>query len=551
MGQMSGAQAVIHTLEREGVEVLFGLPGSHTLSIYDALLDSTSIRHVAARHEQGAAFMADGYAYASGKIGVCLLTPGPGAANAMTPLIESYVSCLPILVIIGQIPSQIVDSGKGGIHEVKNHRQMMESVSCWYRRVSAFEEIPGAIRNAFTYLYTSRPGPAILEIPNNFLEARGECEIPELPSRSRITPDPKQLARAANLLKSARFPLMFAGGGVIHSGAFSQIRELCERLRIPVVTSSQGKGGLPEDHPLSLGCTNGVNPFRGSPTKSPFYERFLCKIDVLLSVGTQYDQTTSDGWRFPIPSTHIQIDLDPSQIGKNFSVSEGIVGDAAQVLQGILGCLGDLRASVRPELEEEIAAVKREVQVLLRQRSTVELNVLAEIRQVLSRDAIVSNDMTQITYWAGRYFPVYLPRTFFFPYGSTTLGSGLPAAIGAKVACPGRQVVALCGDGGFLFNCQELATLARQKLPVVVVVFNDNSYGVLKEFQQERFGRVTEADLLNPDFVKLAEAFGIKGVRVEKLGDLSQALDEALGLGEPVLVEAPAAGFTAPWMSIV
>ncbi|MBI3013508.1 MAG: thiamine pyrophosphate-binding protein, partial [Candidatus Tectomicrobia bacterium] len=434
--------------------------------------------------------------------------------------------------------------------EVKNHRQMMESVSCWYRRVSAFEEIPGAIQSAFTYLYTSRPGPAVLEIPYDFLTARGECKIPALPTRSRVAPDSKQLERAVNLIKSARFPLIFAGGGVVHSGASSQVRELSERLRIPVVTSLQGRGALPEDHPLSLGCTNGVNPFRGSPTKGPFYERFLRKADVLLSVGTQYDQTTSDGWSFPVPPGHIQIDLDPGQIGKNFPVSEGIVGDAAQVLQGILGNLGDVRASVRPELEEEIAAVKREVQVLLRRRSTAELRVLSEIRQVLPREAILSNDMTQITYWAGRYFPVYEPRTFFFPYGSTTLGGGMPAAIGAKVACPDRPVVALCGDGGFLFTCQELATLAQRKLPLVVVVFNDNCYGVLREFQEERYGRITEVDLVNPDFVKLAEAFGIKGVRVEKLGDLSQALAEALDLGEPVLIEAPAAGFTAPWLSI-
>lgn len=550
MTELSGAQAVVRTLESEGVEIVFGLPGTHSLPVYDALLDSSHIRHVAARHEQGAGFMAGGYAYACGRPGVCLLTPGPGAANAMTPLIESYVSCLPVLVLIGQIPSRLVDSGKGGIHEVKNHRQMMESVSCWHRRPAALEEIPGTIQEAFTRLHTGRPGPAVVEIPLDLLLARGECAVPDPPARRRPAGDPARLDRASDLLKRARFPLVFAGGGVTHSGACAPLRALCERLRMPAVMTLQGRGALPEDHPLSLGCVNGVNPFRGNPEKSPFFERILSRADVLLSVGTQFDETTSDGWRFPLPATHIQIDLDPRQIGKNFPASEGIVADATAALQGIVDRIALFEAPERPGLEEEIALVKREVEGLLRRRSTSELKVLSAIRRVLPRDAILANDMTLITYWAGRYFPVYEPRTFFFPYGSTTLGAGLPAAIGAKVARPERAVVALCGDGGFLFTVQELATVAQRRLPLVIVVFNDNSYGVLKGFQRERFGRNTEVDLVNPDFVKLAEAFGIQGVRVERSGDLAQALEEALGAAAPVLIETPAEGFHAPWLSI-
>ncbi|HWP46692.1 MAG TPA: thiamine pyrophosphate-dependent enzyme [Candidatus Limnocylindrales bacterium] len=551
--RMKGAEAVIQTLKAEGTEVIFGIPGVHALPLYDVLIDYPEIRHIQTMHEQGAGFMADAYARVTGKPGVCLITPGPGGGNVITPAMEAYASSSPVLILMAQIHSKLVDSGKGGVHEVKDHYNLFKSVTRWNHRVKSVEEIPSVIREAFKKLKTQRPGPVQIEIPTDILSSEGQITIPEKVPWTRRSGDPQKIKEAIDILHQVRNPLILAGGGTIRSGAELEIRELAERLSAPVITTFQGKGILPEDHPLALGCINGLLIYRGNPVKSPFVQKFLSKVDCLMIIGTKLGEATTDNWRLPLPVRRIQIDLDEKEIGKNYPVEVGIVGDARQVLAEILKELKEKnlsRVSEWEEVQNTVTELKKEIEGLLKSgRREKELQIVWDLQEVLEPDAIVANDMTIMTYWTGRYFKVRRPRTFLYPYGSTTLGFGLPAAIGAKVAYPDRQVIALCGDGGFMFTCQELATAVKYQLNIPILIFNDRSYGVLKGFQEIRYGRSFEVDLYTPDFVKFAEAFGARGIRLKDPSELKSALKEALYSNFTTIIEIPGT-FQVPWLSL-
>lgn len=550
--KMKGAEAAIQALKVQGVEVIFGIPGVHALPLYNALAHYPEIRHVQTMHEQGAGFMADAYARVTGKPGVCFITPGPGGGNVITPVMEAYASSSPVLILMAQIHSKIVDSGKGGVHEVKDHYNLFKSVTRWNYRVQSVEEIPSIIHEAFRRLKMERPGPVQVEIPVDILNSEGEVTIPEKVIPSKKSGDAQKIIQAVTLLQQARNPLILAGGGTVRSGADQELRELAELLNAPVTTTFQGKGIISEDHPLALGCINGLLIYRGNPSKSPFVEKFLRKVDCLLAIGTKFGEATTDSWKLPIPPQLIQIDLDEKEIGKNYPVKIGIVGDAREVLAEILKKLknGDkFQQSKSKKIKDTMVDLKKEIENRLKSgHREKELQLIEDLREVLEPDAIVANDMTIPTYWTGRYFKVYKPRTFLYPYGSTTLGFGLPAAIGAKMAYPDRQVIALCGDGGFMFTCQELATAVKYEARLPVLIFNDKSYGVLKDFQKLRYGRSFEVDLHVPDFVKFAEAFGARGVRLESPSELKLALKEALNTDLTTVIEIP--GTTqVPWLS--
>jgi len=552
LSRMKGAEAVVQALKEEGIEVIFGIPGVHALPIYNVLAGHPEIRHVQTMHEQGAGFMADAYARATGKPGVCLITPGPGGGNVITPVMEAYASSSPVLVLMAQIHSKWVDSGKGGVHEVKDHYGLFKAVTRWNHRVKEVEEIPFAIQEAFKRLKTERPGPVQVEIPIDILNCEGEIPLPEKADGSRKSGDAKKIMQAVSLLQQAKNPLILAGGGALRSGAERELRELAELLKAPVTTTFQGKGIIPEDHPLALGCINGLLIYRGNPGKTPFVQKFLNRVDCLLAIGTKFGEATTDGWKLPLPPRLIQIDLDEREIGKNYPAEVGIVGDARQVLAEILKGIKEGGLSRHPELEkvrDRIIELKKEIEGLLKSAAREkELRMVEDLREVLEPDAIIANDMTIMTYWTGRYFKTLHPRTFLYPYGSTTLGFGLPAAIGAKIAYPHRQVVALCGDGGFMFTCQELATAVKYGAHIPILIFNDKSYGVLKNFQELRYGRSFEVDLHTPDFVKFAEAFGARGVRIQAPSELKSALKEALHSNSTTMIEIPGT-IQTPWLS--
>lgn len=459
MKELTGGRAVIETLKRQGVEIVFGIPGTHNLPIYDALHgDAVGIKHVTTRHEQSAVFMADSYARVTGKPGVALLSTGPGAASALAAAQEAYGSSSPVLLIASQIESELIDQGRGALHEVRDQLGLFERVTAWSRRITRADEIAFSIREAFDYMKAQRPRPAYLEIPTDLLETSETIDLaPEGPTC--IGPpsgDEYDVDAACGLLWQAEAPLIYAGGGVIRSNACAHLRVLAEQLEAPVLTSVSGKGAFPEDHYLGLGNLGPEDEVR---------DWILKTCDLVLAIGTRFSNRSTGRWTLRLPRDLIQIDIEEGQIGKNkdklgYELKLGIIGDAKIVLSrlllrstGVPTCQQLLRSAgvadrPRPSRFNQLQALKTRVHRRLAEQYPREMQILDDIRSSLERDAIICNDSTIVTYWTRRYFPVYEPRTFLWAMGSGTMGFGMPAAIGAKLAKPERQVVAICGEIG-------------------------------------------------------------------------------------------------------
>lgn len=525
----TGGQAVVEALEAWGVEVVFGIPGLHTLALYDALYKHPRIHHVTTRHEQGAGYMADGYARASGRVGVALSTTGPAALNALTPLGEAYADSSPLLLITsGPESNSTTDPDLGALHEMRDQFATLESVCGQGRRVESVEEIPQALGEAFNSLQRRRPRPYVLEVPLDLLEAT--AAVPQRPAILAPAPlAPQQdLEKAAALLRGATQPLIIAGRGA--QDAAAALRQLAELLQAPVGLTVNGLGVLPADHPLCL-ADAGTGKLDGRRRNlGRNIGAWVERADLIFAVGTRLGERTVRAWDAE-PSRLIHLDIDPRVVGRHYPAEVGLVGAARENLSALINLLGQdpgpstwcsakIDAPV-PAPEEGLFA-----------------EILAALRQSLDRNAILTNDMTLACYRARRLFPVYAPRSFLSPHYYGTLGFAVPAAIGAKIACPEQQVVALCGDGGFLFTGQELATARQQRLSLPIVLCNDNCYTAIRQGQERDFGgRYTGVDLENPDFVLFAHSFGIASTRVKSRPDLERALREALWRDGPTLIE--------------
>jgi acetolactate synthase-1/2/3 large subunit len=381
-------------------------------------------------------------------------------------------------------------------------------------------------------MMTGRPRPAVLEVPTDVLAAETDVAMLAPESYERPRGDPSKIKEAARLLKESAAPLIWAGGGVIASGATPELVKLAEALQAPVLTTYMGKGAMPEDHPLSLGnwCRE--------PEAREMLQGFLAGRDLALAVGTRFSAMSTAEWTLALPSRLIQVDIDEAELGKNYPMELGIAGDAKAVLGQVLEHLSQRATPPHPSPAEEIASLRAVVRELVLASRAEEIAILQALREALARDAILVNDMAVMSYLASRHFEAYMPRTFLYPLGNGTLGFSFPAALGAKVAHPERQVVSICGDGGFMLSCQELATAVQHGIKLPVVVFNDGGYGVLRETQDAEFGgRRIGVDLVNPDFVKLAESFGAYGLRVESPQGLKAALGLALKADRPTLIE--------------
>ncbi|MDE2666154.1 MAG: thiamine pyrophosphate-binding protein [Acidobacteriota bacterium] len=531
---MTGGQALVRSLEAHGVTAVFGIPGTHNLAVYDALLDSP-IRHVSARHEQGAAFMADGYARAGGEFGVCLSTTGPAALNTLTPLGTAFSDSSRVLCVASQIQSDYLGREKGLLHECSGQSGGFRAVTKWCQQATTVEAIPWLVREAFAQLGSGRPRPVALEIPCDVLDSTGQPALPAPLTTELEQPGQEELTQACRLLEEASRPVIWAGGGVIRAGASAALTRLAERLQSPVFTTTLGKGAIPEDHPLSGGNT----------LLHPVGRAYLETCDLMLAVGTRFKEIETERWRLKLPEQLIHIDIDPTEIGRNYEVSAAVVGHAKPSLEGLLErCQGATTSRDRPR---EVQALRDRIWGECRQRAPAAVELVECLRAELPRDSILVCDLTAAATWCHHLLEVYQPAGFHSPWGFCTLGFGLPAAIGARMAQPQRPVVLLSGDGGFLFNCQELATAVECGLPLVMVVFNDKGYGVLRPQQMARYGRTHAADLVGPDFAALARAFGAAALRVERLQDLSRNLLEALRQPGPCLVELTA---QIPWPPI-
>lgn len=529
MPEVTGGEVVVRTLQAHGVDVVFGLPGVHALAIYDALYSHPEIRHYAVRHEQTATYMADGYARVTGRPGVCITTTGPGAANTATAMGTSYYDSVPILNVMSQVASDVVGRDKGALHEPKDQLGLFRAVTKWNARADGIEGIPSVLREAFRTILTHRPRPTQVEVCTDHLASSVDSEaVPwVMPSETlaRRAAEPALVDEAVSALAGAQAPLIWAGGGVNRAGAWDELKRLAELLQAPVVTTLQGDGAIPYDHPLALGYRPSDRTF------TPLMERS----DVLLAVGTRFAGGQTANWNLKLPSRLIHVDIDEGEIGKSYPATLGLVGDARLVLRQLLEALGSHRATTC--WAGDVAALRSQAADSFKSAGPQEMAVLHDIRQALPHDAIVVCDQTKPAYWAARSFPVYEPRTFLYP-GYGTLGYGFPAALGAKVGAPDRDVLCLAGDGGFQYALPELATAAQFGINVTVLLFNDGRYGILKDLQDMNFqSHYYAVDLLNPDFGRLADAYGLGHIGLEGPEGLEAALRRALEADRTTIVE--------------
>lgn len=523
MSQMTGAEALTRQLRSEGVDTVFALPGVQIMDAFDALYaHRDAIRLIHTRHEQATTYMADGYAKVSGKPGVAMVVPGPGALNASAGLATAYASSSPVLLISGQIASTSLGLRRGELHEIEEQLDVFKPITKWNHRVTRVEEIPEAVREAFTQLTTGRPRPVELEIPPDILAQSAPTKIIAAETPGRAKPDPAPIERAARLLAGAERVAILAGGGAVAANASAELVALAERLQAPVLTNQQSKGVIPDAHPLHLGVNYIITPV----------EALMRETDVLLCVGTRLLIRDAEPATMP---TIVHIDIDETEIGKNFATEIGIVADAREALRGLLRELGDI--TERPVRGNSIVELRTKFRNEIRNLAPEQTSIIDVLRAKLDEDAIIVSGVTNIGYWSIIMMPVNEPRSFITSSYFGTLGYAFPTALGAKIAQPGRQVVALCGDGGFLYSPQELSTANRFGINVVAIVFNNNAYGASRWDQTHRFdGHFIGTDLQNPDFMKLAEAYGVVGMRCGS-DELGATLAEALSLNAPVLLE--------------
>jgi len=519
MARLTGGEALAKQLAREGIRVVFGLPGVQLYGAIAGLRDEPSIRFITARHEQATTYMADGYARAGGGIGAALVVPGPGLLNAAAGLSTAYSASSPVLMIAGQVPRRNIGRDVGVLHEVNDQMEAMAGVTKWRRRVLEVGDVAGAVRAAVRQLKSGRPRPVHIEIPPDVLEEEGEVTLlPPAEGDRAAAPEP-MIARAVDMLLAAQRPVIYAGGGAVLSGAQEALVAIAEHLQAGIATTAEGKGVVNESTDLSLGAALWPkNPLR----------RYLDAADLVLVVGSRLAIAGLS------PNQQvIQVDIDPDEIGRNHGQTYGLVGDARQTLERMLE---RLRASAaRPSRKAEREAVRAEIAALDTQEPNAPIT--KSLRAATPEDAVVIAGMTQIGYYSRPFWPVYRPRTYLTSSYSGNLGFEYPTALGAKIACPDRPVIAICGDGGFMYNAQEMSTAVKYGINVVAVVFNDEAFGNVSRDLDEAWGGTFAAELKNPDFMKLADAYGVVGMRAEKPTDVGDLVRKALSLERPVLIE--------------
>jgi len=529
MPKLTGGQILMKSLHLEGVDVIFGIPGVQIYNAVDALADEPGIRFITARHEQTTAYMADGYARATGEVGTALVVPGPGLLNASAAIGTAYASSSPVLVVAGQIPKDLIGVNRGVLHEVDDQLDAIKQVTKWAKRVLNASEIPDVVHEAFYQLRTGRPRPVEIEIPPQTLEEEAYVDLREPADYFRPAANGESIMEGLKILTEASNAVILAGGGAILSGASDMLQRVAEYLQIPVITTAEGKGAISDRHYLSLG---------GAWMRD---QEFLSQFDVVLAVGTRLATPN-------ILSNQkvVQIDIDPAEIGRNYENTIGMVGDASrtlEVLHQALTASGPAMASKQRDMEGLKAAREAAVRKIEPQHSFT-----MAIRRALPDDGILVTDMTQIGYYSRVGYPVYKPGTYVTSSYFGNLGYAFPTALGTKIAKPDTPVVSVSGDGGFQFASQELSTAVQYGINLISVVFNDNAYGNVMRDQINRFnGHVIGSKLHNPDFVKLAKAYGARGKRVRTPNQLEIAIKEAIAADAPTVIEVPVGPMPSPF----
>ena len=525
-GYLTGSEATVAQLVAEGVEVILSIPGEHNLSLCDSVLDFPQLRFITGRHEQGIAFIADGYARASGKVAVPIVISGPGVTNSITPLADAYLDSVPMVLIATQSESHRL--GKGAFHELKDQTGLLASVTKWNTRVERVEEVPDAIRTAFVQAYSGRPGPTAVEIPLDVQAQRGQVDIYPSARPERRRSDPDAACEAARLLSAATSPLVYVGRGAALSECTAELIQLIEHLNAPCFTTALAKGTIRDDHPLTLGWGG---------DQYGLVHQFLEDADVVLVIGSSLDEADTERLDLAFPETLIQIDTCSDVIGRKYPVCVGLAGDAKAVLNQLLAELANYDQAARLSPAEHIAEHKQ--RALGGVQHKLAWQFMNAIQQALPRDAFVTNDASQTNGWVLSFLERHSPNTISITRNLAALGYAFPAALGAKLAYPERQAMAVVGDGGFLFTIFTLATAVQHRINAVAIVFNDESYSTIRRIQTQRFGRTIGVDLRGPDHVRLAEAYGAAGARSENPDQLYDALMAAWQRDVPTIIDVP------------
>lgn len=539
--KMTGARILLECLKQEGVDTVFGYPGGTVINLYDELFSFKDIRHILPRHEQAGVHAADGYARATGRVGVAIATSGPGATNTITGIATAYMDSIPLVVITGQVPTALI--GNDAFQEVDiigitrpctKHNFLVKDV----------REIATIIKKAFYIARTGRPGPVLVDLPKDVQIATTEFSYPdsiELRSyKPTVEGHPKQVEKAVSMLLSAKKPVIYVGGGVILGDAAGELQSLAKMLNVPVTTTLMGLGAFPEDDALAL---------RLLGMHGTYYANMaVTNCDLLVAVGARFDdRVTGKIATFAPHAKIIHIDVDPTSIRKNVRVDLPIVGGVKDVLAKMLKVaeeqndkVSECRKNVEPWLAE-IAGWKEKHPITYKQTSsTIKPQfVIQKLRELSDPDAIIATDVGQHQMWTAQFFTFTKPRTLLSSGGLGTMGFGLPAAMGAQAACPDRQVIAICGDGGFQMNMQELATLVQNRLPVKICILNNNFLGMVRQWQELFFDkRYSQTCMELPiDFIKLAEAFGAKGFQATKPDEVETTIKKAFETPGPVIME--------------
>ncbi|MEA3454825.1 MAG: biosynthetic-type acetolactate synthase large subunit [Candidatus Caldatribacteriota bacterium] len=529
--KLTGAQIVVECLKKEGVKVIFGIPGGAIMPLYDVLYSETSIKHILTRHEQGAAHAAEGYARATGKVGVCMATSGPGATNLVTGLANAHLDSIPLVAFTGQVPTSLI--GTDAFQEVDISGITLPITKNNYVARDV-KDLARIVQEAFYIARTGRPGPVLIDFPKDIQLAQTEFKYPKKVYLDGYKPtfigNVKQIKTAAQEIKNAKKPIIYAGGGVISSNASTEVRDLAFKTNIPVTTTLMGLGSFPETHPLSLGMLG----MHGTA----YANYAISAADLIIALGVRFDdRITGKLDEFASKAKIIHIDIDPAEVGKNILVDIPIVGDIKNILK-------KLNEYIHKKKEtgwlKTVKDFKKKYP--LKYSKTEELKpqyIMETINKIAKDNIIIVTSVGQHQMWAALYHQYTEPRTFISSGGLGTMGYGFPAALGAKMGCPEKKVICISGDGSFQMNQQEIATAVNNNIAVIMIIMNNGYLGMVRQWQELFFDkRYAETTLNgNPDFIKLVEAYGGTGIRVNKKQEFYPALEKALSLDKFVLID--------------
>ncbi|MCZ7363025.1 MAG: acetolactate synthase large subunit [Candidatus Methanoperedens sp.] len=529
--KISGAKAIIESLHKENVDVIFGYPGGAVLPLYDELYDA-DIRHILVRHEQAAAHAADGYARATGKVGVCVATSGPGATNLVTGIATAYMDSVPIVAITGQVPRSLI--GYDAFQEA-NITGITLPITKHNYLVQDTKDIPRIFKEAFYIARTGRPGPVLIDVPKDvqieLIEFDYPAEVKLRGYKPTFTGNEQQVKKAASLILKAEKPVFYVGGGIIISNATDELRSLAEGIMAPITTTLMGMGAFPSAHPLSLGML-GMHGTR-------YANYAIQESDLIIAAGVRFDdRVTGKISAFAPNAKIIHIDIDPAEIGKNVRVDVPIVGDAKNILKSLLKYVKTEQARTEA-WNQKVAAWKKEYPLTYKKDDILRPQFVVEQISEVCPDAIIVTEVGQNQMWAAQYFNFKNPRTFISSGGLGTMGYGFPASMGVKVGKPESMVIDIAGDGSFQMNSQELATVVQEDIPVIVAILNNCFLGMVRQWQELFFNRRFSATCLegSVDFVKLAEAYGALGLRATKKNDVRDVIKEAVSSGRPTVID--------------